>query len=170
MFRSARIVLATAVGALTLSSLGCAASLPAPTATPTFVVDDAAVNQARYECLIDKGFAVTRGDSGAVVFVDPKDRQFGSYQKAWQQCEQELADRGLLPPMHVEDLRRTYQLMAAAHACLLTKGFPLKAWLSEDAYVDSGGQANLLEATRPVDPAAARQACPAEFEAIEAVS
>jgi hypothetical protein len=170
MFRTARILLAVGCAATVLSTWGCTAAQPAPTARPAFVVDDAAVNQARYDCLVDQGFAVTKGESGAVVFVDPKDEQFSSYQKAWRQCEQQLADRGLLPPAHVEDLRHTYQVMTKAHDCLVAKGFPLTGWPSEESYVDSGGQANLLEASRPVDPAAARDACPAEFEAMEAAS
>ena len=159
---SACLVVAACVG-------GCAGAAR-PTATPSFVVDDAAVNQARYDCLLGKGFAVTRGDGGAVVFVDPEDKQFSSYQKAVRACDQELADRGLLPPTHVEDLHHSYQLMSVAHACLLAHGFPLKAWPSEDSFVDDGGRANLLDATRPVDPDEARQACPAEFAALEAAS
>ena len=170
--RAALVVLAAMAGlAAALVLTGCTsapAAAPAPGAA--LVVDDAAVNQARYECLIDKGFAVTRGDGGAVVFIDPEDEQFDGYRAASRACEQQLADRGLLPKAHAGDLRHTYELMATTHTCLIGKGFPLKAWMSEDEYVDTGGEANLLDADRPVDPAAARDACPSEFAALEAAS
>lgn len=169
MIRPAHVGAALAVTAA-LALAGCTSGPSAAAPTASFVVDDAAVNQARYECLIDKGFAVTRGDGGAVVFIDPDDQQFDSYRNASRACDQQLADRGLLPPAHAGDLRHVYALMSAAHTCLVAKGLPLKTWMSEDAYVDSGGEANLLDADQPVDPAAARDACPSEFAALEAAS
>ncbi|MGV8909546.1 MAG: hypothetical protein ACOH1Y_11240 [Propionicimonas sp.] len=170
MIRPAGIRAALAGLATALALGGCTSAPAASAPSAAFVVDDAAVNQARYECLIDKGFAVTRGDGGAVVFIDPKDEQFDGYRTALRACEQQLADRGLLPEAHSGDLRRVYALMAAAHACLMAKGFPLNAWMGEDNYVDTGGEANLLDADRPIDPAAARDACPTEFAALEAAS
>jgi len=160
-----RIVLAAALllaGAPLLC--GCAAG-PAG-AAPRLVVDDAAVNQARHQCLLDKGFAVTRGADGSTQFIDPEDRQFAAYSQALRDCEQQLADRGLLPPVTTDTLRRDYKLLTAAHVCLTGRGFPLRPWPTEDVFLDGGGRVNLLEADTAVDPDAAFRACPAEFAAL----
>ncbi len=144
---------------------GCAAGSPAASA-PRIVVDDAAVNQARHQCLLDKGFAVTRGADGSTQFADPEDRQFPAYNEALRACEQELAGSGLLPPVTADTLRREYRLLSAAHACLTRRGFPLQPWPAEEVFLDRAGQANLLEATVAVDPDDALRACPAEFAAL----
>ncbi len=162
---TSRIVLAAALllaGAPLLT--GCAPATAG--AAPRVVVDDAAVNQARHQCLLDQGFAVTRGTDGSTQFVDPEDRQFADYNRALRACEQELADRGLLPPVTTETLRHDYRLLTAAHVCLTSRGFPLREWPTEEVFIDGGGRINLLEADTAIDPDAALRACPAEFAAL----
>ena len=163
-----RSVVPTILLAAAFTSTACgqeespAAAAPAP---PT--ADDAAVNDARYNCLLDKGFAVTRGDDGGVRFQDPDDTRTAAYADATRECDQQLAAAGLIVQDSSDSLRTEYRAMSAAHECLVDAGFPLVDWPSEDVFVQDSGSFNLLEATSPIDPDEARAACPDEFEALD---
>jgi hypothetical protein len=155
------------VVAVLLALTGCGGDATEEAAPETPAIDDAAVNEARYNCLLDKGFAVTRGERGEVVFQDPEDTQIAAWNDANRDCDAELVAAGLLVAESTDDLRAEYRAMSALHACLVDAGFSLVDWPTEDVFVQEEGAFNVLDATAPVDPEEAREACPDEFETLE---
>ena len=135
--------------------------------TPTKTVDDSKVNSAMYDCLLDRGFAVTRGEDGTIQFTDPKDEQFSAYEQANRDCHSSLVSQGLLPGGSTDALRAEYAALTAWHKCLVTAGFPLADWPTEEVFVEADGDFNVLDATAPVQVAEAEQACPAEFAEVQ---
>lgn len=159
-------VVGLVLGACLVLLAGCSGE-PADAVPPPPQVDDAEVNDARYRCLLDKGFPVTRGEQGEVVFTDPEDEQASAYEVADQECTAQLVDAGLLQADSPDSLRAEYLAMSAAHSCLVAAGFPLVDWPSEDVFVDAQGAFNVLEATAPVSIEEARAACTEEFAVLD---
>jgi hypothetical protein len=130
--------------------------------------DDAQANSARYDCLIEKGFAVARDEQGGVTFIDPGDALRDEYSQARTECEQELIDAGLMAPLASDDdLRSEYAVLEDLHTCLVNAGFPLLSWPTEDVYVEDVGRYNVLESTAPVEITEARSACPDQYRAVD---
>ena len=134
MRRVSKVPIAIPAALLGLTALlvitACGSNTPnsQPTPTPTVQkVDDATIDQARYECLLDAGFAVTRDSHGAIVFTDPQDKQTAAYQAADKKCTAQLVSRGLLQATTKEDMRAEYKDATKLHdspkpVCLSSRG------------------------------------------------
>lgn len=153
--------------ALPLVGCGEDEKADAPEQEAPRTVDDAVVNDARFECLQREGIAVTRGANGSVDFKDPEDTMRKELKRAEDVCEKELADKGLVEAVSTDSLREEYGRMSRLHACLVAASFPLKEWVSEEVFVQKEGAFNVLDATGPTDLDAAQSACPDEFAAID---
>lgn len=151
-----------------LMSSACSSTAQEPSAEPT-TASDAQVNDARFRCLQDRGFAVTRDTQGGVSFEDPEGTLMPSYDAALISCDAELVDAGLLKGTTDDDLRTEYAALTALHECLVDAGLPLVNWPSEDVYVEERGAFNLLESTAPVTTEEAQSACPDQFERVDAL-
>jgi predicted outer membrane protein len=169
-YRSSAPLRALAAVILLAGIAGCSGQAETPTAPAAPRVDDAVVNQARFECLSGKGFAVTQDATGSVSFVDPEDKQYADFQKAERECTRQLVQAGLVPAVTEQDLNGVYEGASALHACLTERGFPLTRWLTWEEFKDAEGRFNVLDASQPVDESAAQAACPAEFSALGASS
>ncbi|MDO5533465.1 MAG: hypothetical protein Q4F65_02285 [Propionibacteriaceae bacterium] len=153
---------------LLAGTAGCSAPAETPPEPAAARVDDAVVNQARFECLAGKGFAVTQDATGTVSFVDPEDQQYADFQKAEKECTQQLVQAGLVSAATEQDLKGVYESASALHSCLTGRGFPLTRWLTWEEFKDAEGRFNVLDASQPLDEGAAQAACPAEFSALGA--
>lgn len=151
---------------LTAGLAACSSSEAPEAPAQTAAVDDAAVNQARYECLLDQGLAVTRSADGAVEFLDPEGDQQDAWDAAETLCTAQLVDAGLLAETSPDQLSQEYALLTALHTCLVDAGFPLVDWPSEEVFVQGDGAFDATESTVPLDDAAARKACPDEYRAV----
>ena len=149
-----------------LPLVGCGGS-DAATPEPTTPGADREANSVMFDCLLDRGFPVVRGDDGGVQFSDPDDDRFAEYQEASAECEQVLVDRGLLDVQSSADLRAEYILAAALHDCLVVAGFPLIDLPTEDVYVERHDGVDILASTAPIDIEQARASCPDEFAALD---
>jgi hypothetical protein len=160
--RSSLLALVIAVAA---ALTGCgAAPPPARPAPSTFTpADDARVNEAYRQCMLDHGIAVTKAEDGSIRFDDPDSSMRTEYAAAHRECSQRLIDEGLLAGATPESLRREYQVLTAIHACLAEHGFPVAEWISEEVYIDRNGEVNMLQSETPIILADAQAACPAEY-------
>lgn len=150
-----------------LSLAGCGGS-DADTQETTIPGADREANSVLFDCLLDRGFPVVRGDDGSVQFSDPNDDRFAEYQEASAECQQDLVDRGLLDVQSSTDLRAEYVLADALHSCLVGAGFPLIDLPTEDVYVERPDGVDILASTAPIDIDQARASCPNEFAALDA--
>ena len=174
MRRVSKVPIAIPAALLGLTALlvitACGSNTPnsQPTPTPTVQkVDDATIDQARYECLLDAGFAVTRDSHGAIVFTDPQDKQTAAYQAADKKCTAQLVSRGLLQATTKEDMRAEYKDATKLHDCLAKAGLPVVPWMSWETFQDRDGQYDVLEASPPITFEDTRRACPREMTVME---
>ena len=130
------------------------------------VVDDARVNDARYTCLLDAGFAVTRTDNGGIEFVDPDDSRSADYEAALADCDAKLADEGLLPAGGDELLREEYAVLTDLRTCIEGHGYALEEWPSEDVFVEGDGAYNALAGPEEIEQERVQELCPDEHAAL----
>ena len=81
-------------------------------------------------------------------------------------CTAQLVDAGLLAETSQDQLSQEYALLTDLHTCLVDAGFPLVDWPSEEVFVQGDGAFDATESTSPLDEAAAREACPDEYRAV----
>ena len=168
--RNGRVATMLVGGLLTAAGLAACGSTPTSaatghTATPT--VDDAQVNQARYDCLLAKGFAVTKGADGSVSFADASDKLTAAFNAADNECNAKLVAEGLLTAPSAANLRAEYPPLSRLHQCLADAGFPLVDWMSEEVFLDRKGSFDLLESTAPIDEVAVHKVCTKQWAAVE---
>jgi hypothetical protein len=128
--------------------------------------NDQKANDGLYDCLLEKGFAVTKGPNGEVNFVDPEDTQFSAYSTAERECQQQLVAEGLLPAVDGDSLRREYENLLALNECLSSNGFETKPFPSEQVFLEEEGNMELFVLETEEDWARADTDCPEQMAAI----
>lgn len=168
--RGRRLPLALASALLVLGAAGCTGGTseagPAPTSSRT--TDDAAANDGLYRCLMDQGFAVTRGAGGAIEFKDPEDAQGESYVRARTQCLRELESDGTVVVDSGSALATQYTSMSRLHACLTARGVAMEPWPTEAVFVEKDGAFNVLAAAEQLTMDRAVELCPDEVAGLGA--
>lgn len=151
-----------ALGA-TLTSCTPAQEVEQPEVQSASPRDDAAANEAYYQCMLDEGIPVTRGEDGSVSFEDPESKLQAEYRAADAKCSERLVADGHVNATTPESLRQEYRILSSLHECLVDQGFPLISWVTEDVFVDQKGEFNVLQATSPIDLNEAMLACPEQY-------
>lgn len=132
---------------------------------------DSQANDMLFECLADSGLAVTKGDDGAVQFVDPDDTQADKYSEAYDDCYQQVVDAGLVETLDDEAMRLEYRRALQLNDCLERNGFPVvDDFPSEDAYVERRDDFNLFALNTEEEWEAAESACPEEYDLLVGAS
>ncbi len=149
--------------ALLVSLAACAGEDPGD--VNSFADKDAQANQMRYDCLLEKGFAVTRSASGGVSFKDPTGSQSAAYDQANRECDAKIMEAGLLRKITPEEIRSDYRVLSKLRDCLIEEGFPMTTWPTEEVYVETEGDFNALESSRPITAEEIEKACPKEWAA-----
>lgn len=163
----ARPAVWAALAALVAVGAGaCSGPDDAPTPQVTRTTDDAAANDALYGCLVDRGFAVTRGENGAIEFKDPEDVQGESFTLARTECLRQLEADGTVAATGPESLRAEYAAMSGLHACLVARGVGMDPWPTEAVFVEQEGAFNVLSATEELTMERAAALCPDEAAAL----
>ncbi|MDT0214594.1 hypothetical protein Q9R29_11920 [Rothia sp. ARF10] len=160
--------LAAGLLSVVLGATACSSDDPAPSPAASRTTDDAAANDALYTCLMDAGFAVTRGVGGAIEFKDPEDTQGASYTAARSQCLRDLEADGTVVAAAGTGLAAQYAAMTRLHACLTRKGVAMEAWPTEAVFVEKDGAFNVLSAAEEVTMERAAGLCPDEVAKLEA--
>lgn len=158
------MLLLTALLAAGLSA--CTGSEPAAPPQATRTTDDAAANDSLYRCLMDQGFAVTRGEAGAIEFKDPEDAQADTYSAARADCLRGLESDGTVVAKGSDSLRTEYAAMSRLHACLTARGLGMEPWPTEAVFVEKDGAFNVLSAAEQLTLEQAQALCPDEVTAL----
>ena len=154
---------------LLLAALGgCTGGSAAPAPTASRTTDDAAANDGLYRCLMDQGFAVTRGAGGAIEFKDPEDTQGEAYAKARVQCLRQLESDGTVVADPGAALAGQYASMSRLHACLTDRGVAMEPWPTEAVFVEKDGAFNVLSSAEGLTMDRALELCPDEVSALGA--
>ncbi len=158
------VLLLAALVAAGLSACTDAEPAAAPQATRT--TDDAAANDSLYRCLMDRGFAVTRGEGGAIEFKDPDDAQGDGYSAARADCLRGLESDGTVVAKASASLRTEYAAMSRLHECLTARGLGMDPWPTEAVFVEKDGAFNVLSAAEQLTLEQAQTLCPDEVTAL----
>jgi hypothetical protein len=166
--RTNRATLALAFVLLLVGAGGCTSGNAAPTASASRTTDDAAANDSLYRCLMDQGFAVTRGAGGAIEFKDPEDTQGANYAKARAQCVRQLESDGTVVADQGATLAAQYASMSRLHACLTERGVAMEQWPTEAVFIEKDGAFNVLSSAEGLTMDRALELCPDEVSALGA--
>jgi len=117
-----------------------------------------------YECLRDHGVPADRRADGSVGYRAQNNDEMNKYNDIASSCTIRLAPYESATSSAVV-LEHRYQVFTALHTCLTDAGFPMAGWPTQEVYVDSKGQYDVLDSTAPIDDSASRKACSSQFEA-----
>ena len=154
-FRTVGVAVGAALGLLVLGGCTSSASAGAPTpayTAPGWIARQVQANDALYayqkSCLAKAGIAATPIAGGGFSF--PPGTAGGK--DALHACTKEFLGEGYGARPTAEQLRTMYQHALDTRACLMDLGYTIEAPVSQEAYVQSGGQWSAYESLQFKSP------------------
>lgn len=153
----------------TVIVFGLAACSPANEAEPTSpapTADDAAINNAYYECLIDAGVPATISEDGAISFSAKTDEQTKLYEAADATCQAQIEAANPQIASNHDDLDALYDRMTKVQECVAANGVAVGEWPSREVFLENNGNYSVPVTLEPLTSEQLEELCPDEVAAL----
>jgi hypothetical protein len=112
---------------------------------------------------------VTQGRATEIVLKDPEDTQTAAWNEANRACNDRLVASGLMVADSTDTLRAEYRSLSELLVCLVTAGFSLVDWPSEEVHVEAERGFNVFGRHLPGEAGGRAEGLSREFDAADAV-
>lgn len=135
-------------------------------APPDPPIDNAAVNESYYQCLIDSGVPVTVSDDGAVSYNAQTEELARVYAEAEATCQTKVEDQYPQLASDQSELDDLYDRMTAVQECVAASGIAVGEWPTRNVFIDNGGDFSVPITLEPLTFAEVENLCPDQVAAL----
>ncbi|VEI13047.1 hypothetical protein [Trueperella bialowiezensis] len=135
-----------------------------PTLTPT--VDDAAINNAYYQCLVDAGVPAIISEDGAISYNAETDEQASLYEAADVACQEQIEAANPQIASNLDELNALYDQMTKVQECVAANGIAVGEWPSREVFLENNGDYSVPITLEPMTFEQLEELCPDEMAAL----